>query len=49
MKRLRQENEELRRQAEAQNLQSAEMMRQIIQLQASMRHPSMQAPPAQMT
>jgi hypothetical protein len=49
MKRLRQENEDLRRQAEAQNRQSAEMMHQIIQLQASLRHPTMQPPPAQMT
>jgi hypothetical protein len=55
MKRLKQENEELRRQAEAQTVQSAEMMRQIMQLQqaqqlqASMQHPRMQAPPAQMT
>jgi cell division septum initiation protein DivIVA len=47
MKRLRQENEDLRRQAEAQTVQSAEMMRQIQQLQTSM-HPRMQAPQAPM-
>jgi uncharacterized membrane-anchored protein YhcB (DUF1043 family) len=52
MKRLKAENEELKRQAEAQTAQSAEMMRQIMQLQQAqqiMQHPRMQAPPAQMT
>jgi hypothetical protein len=56
LKRLRQENEELRRQAEAQNVQVAEMMRQILQLQQAQslqtqlqQHTRMQAPPAQMT
>jgi hypothetical protein len=44
MKRLRAENEELRRQSEAQTAQTAEMMRQIQQLQNAM-HPRIpQAP-----
>ena len=51
MKRLKQENEELRRQSEAQHAQTTEMMRQLAQLQqslnASMQH-RMQAPQAPM-
>ena len=40
-KRLRAENEELRRQTEAENVQSAEMLAQLRQLQAAMQHPRM--------
>ncbi len=53
MKRLKQENEELKRQAEAQTAQTNDMLRQIqaLQMQAGLQsmqnnmHPQMQAPP----